>query len=238
MTYGFKAIGDAGNVQIDDTYSNLHFRGAGSVVTTTLTDGGGGLSGGSYVDVVFTGCKHNLFAIRCSVGATYILLGKSGTTWTYRFIAAREGSTTSTVGTTIYYWRFDTGPTTSSEGWGLRVWNASGDLTYDSGYKTLVLEDFKQNFTFITPDDGSKDWAYSSSLSLAFVPAITGGDYLNVADPGGGAYSQLWYSHTVRSVNDYTFRFAALCTTLVNPPYWIASYACPSDWLIVDVTGF
>lgn len=238
MSYGFKSIGDAGNVQIDQTYANLHYRASGSVMTTALTDGSGGLSGASYVDVAFTGCRHNLLAIRCALNATYFLLSKSGSTWTYRFIAAREGSSTSTVGTVIYYWRFDTAPLPSTETHGLRVWDASGNLNYDSGYKCLVLEDFKTGFNITTPDNGSLDWAYSSALSLAVIPGITGGNYLNVADPGGGAYSQLWYSHAIRSVNNYTFRFAALCTQLSNPPYWIQSYNSASDWLIIDVTGF
>lgn len=232
MAFGIYAAGDSGNVQIDDSFANHYFRYKATAVTTSQYAVSWGMS---YVDVTISGCKAALLALRCPNAATAVLLSRSGTNWTYRFIASSGSAGTSSIGTVIDYYVFDINPNPSAETMGLRVFDDAGAVVYDSGYQALIVRDFQTGKGFF---DHGESWTYESGKLFAVIPAVAGGSSTAVGDPGGGPQTQLWYSHLVKSTSTHAFTFYRPITRQVAPPYWISTYAAPSSWLVVDVTDY
>jgi hypothetical protein len=132
VAFGVKFVNDAGTVQVDENYANLALRAKATVTTTTLAPVVGG--GTSYVDVVYTGGSTPMLALSCAALAAAPQLTVSGTTFTWRVYVLGA------VGTAVTYYVFDR-PAASTETHGVRVRDAAGSLTFDSGQKYLRVID-------------------------------------------------------------------------------------------------
>lgn len=127
MTFLIRVRGDAGTVQIDDTYCNLAFMTKG-VATSSDTS--------RYTEVVVTvtGRMPVMFlrptnGVACVSGVT-----NSGGTWSFR-VGLGVGVTQCT------YYIFDSIPGVSAEPYTIRLRNAQGQVTWDAGYKYLRVLD-------------------------------------------------------------------------------------------------
>ncbi|WP_321866768.1 hypothetical protein [Paraburkholderia tropica] len=143
MTYGFKVIGDSGSIQIDDTYANLAVIGSGTV---SLSNGWGSNNMAWYGDVsvdVGDSTSYPLIGWNGGNGSSYVVcLGHtiSGTVHTWRLLTINSNGTLSGEGPMVINWYVFGRPTVSSNGYGLRVRDANGRVTFDSGnhYMTVI----------------------------------------------------------------------------------------------------
>jgi len=132
MTVGFQILNaDGVTMQVDDNYRNLSVREQGTATTTTLNPSGTGSA------VVFyrTGLTMPLLA----VGGSSYAAGQ----WFYDAANNRHGfvvTTTGAVGSTVPFYIFDV-PFDSNPGFGLQVFNAAGQKTFDALQKYLRVID-------------------------------------------------------------------------------------------------
>ena len=125
MGYGFKVNNIDDTVIVDGTYKNFSFYESGSVTTT----------GGSPTTVSFATATASLplVALRPTEvdtlkGITLIGYTKSGSNWTGFVIC-------NILSSLIYYKVYVSSTPTASEGYGLKVYNSSSDIVFDSSYK-------------------------------------------------------------------------------------------------------
>ncbi|WP_247308179.1 hypothetical protein [Ralstonia pseudosolanacearum] len=126
MPAGLQIWNDAGTVLIDDTHANLAVAARGVVATSAA--GMGVYQIGSRAVVSYTGDTRAtpLIAFACPAGFVGVYLSSlSGSTYTWRFITEQP------AGTEIKYWVFDRAPA-SSGSYGFQVFDAAGNLTFDS----------------------------------------------------------------------------------------------------------
>lgn len=139
MTYGFRVTGNYG-LQIDDTYHNLMMVAKGA--TATLS------SVGAYEDVVYVGSAGctPVLAISCTSRASIGQVTVSGNTWTWRlFVPYTPNSGTHDIGNggvtqtpaAVNWYVFDKPPAAPTSGYGLVVWDASGNVVFDSTRKAM-----------------------------------------------------------------------------------------------------
>jgi len=133
MTIGFQVLlADGTTVQADDTYRNLSVREQGSATTTNLTAAGGT----SFIVFYRTGLTMPLLAVGGTGYAT-------GQVW-YDAANARWGFMITSgggVGTSVPFYIFDV-PYDSDPGFGLQVFNAAGQKTFDIMQKYMRVNDF------------------------------------------------------------------------------------------------
>lgn len=147
MTAGLQSWSTTGNVlQIDESYRNLVLRQKG-----TVPEGGGSITFLNGVSPVVVLCPIIANAGYCA----YIShLNVSGTTYTW------------TVPAWADYYVFDVPPAPAAHGIGLQVFNAAGQIAYDSGLAPMrVLGVYNH-----TPADGSPA---NQSVQIATLPAAT-----------------------------------------------------------------
>lgn len=127
-TSGFKALGAANQVQIDDTYANLMLVRKGRIFNP----------GGVYprINIYYTGPSPMLFLRTSgeSNGRGVAILGSavSGDSWTWTLVMSQYNSY-------VDYYIYDR-MANSSDGYGMRIRNASGQLTFDSGNDYLNIQ--------------------------------------------------------------------------------------------------
>lgn len=151
MTAGLIIQNDSGNVQIDETYRNMHLRQKTSCV---------GLSSDS---VIGTGLNNPIFAIWSSFAVS---LGSS---------LRKEFSTPSTwhlehvipSGQTIEVFAFDIGAPLAADNFGLVIYDASGNLVFHSSGKPLVVP---YNGTVTHAKNTTADYTFGSGRKYAVIP--------------------------------------------------------------------
>ena len=130
MAFGLEIINNHGTTLIDDTYSNLAVRHQG-----TLAAGAGSRT------VSVPGLSQPVPAVRSTAYA--IALGRSG----------NNGTIWSAGGAQVHWYVFDV-PTSSSGGYGLQVFNSSGQLTFDSSRKYARVRALQSGVGSQTYDSG------------------------------------------------------------------------------------
>jgi hypothetical protein len=133
---GLRVFGDSGVFQIDNTYRNLSLREKGTFVTTSNM-----YSSVSVAQIsARTGFTSPILAVGGSVLSQPIVLYDSGT-GRFSFAVRASGP----IGTQVPYWIFDVPPPPPASGAGIRVWNASGQLVFDSSLPPLRVVKFSVN---------------------------------------------------------------------------------------------
>ena len=147
MAAGIQVKGDHGVIQIDADYRNLVFISKHTFTTTT----GGLIADSSYGSISFTGRTTPVIAIRSTM-ATTVMAATIGSTSTFYIIAKGP------VGQTFTVYLYDVPPPPSAHGVGLQVFDASGNIAFDSNWKPMVVSDaFSVPSSFLTAN-GSSSW--------------------------------------------------------------------------------
>lgn len=120
MTAGIEVINDSGSLQIDGTYRNFSLLRSGSIIPSVDPNPGAGPSS-RLAEVTFSPSANELIAVACD--------DLFGPYWAKPGVQAFR-----VVGTSpLRYYVF--GVKSSSDGYGLQVFNAAGTLTFDSSWK-------------------------------------------------------------------------------------------------------
>lgn len=167
MAFGLSIKSTSNSIQIDELFKNFSIVESGSLTTVS----GGNL--GSHKTISKSSCTTPLLAIASSHyhSVTYLDVSSGTFTWDVEFDAVS--------GTSFDYYIFDI-PSTSSETMGIRVWNASSELIFDSGKKYLRMIDFKT----ITSEPGND--TYTSGRTYAVIQATPGMVLDSYFEPGLG----------------------------------------------------
>lgn len=212
--FGFSAVNDAGIVSIDSEYSRLCVMQSGRY---------GGVSGGARVTfspaittqeppLMFLRPDNNGGLVNIGCG----LLGTPGN-WTGMNII---GPTNYNPAGKYFIGSFSPSPTAS---FGLRLWDGTTKLIFDSGMPSAVFTRFYQNWTYVRSTTDAQGFVtnwYSSPFSSSvdeYLLVNSGGMRLlsgdNIGRIGGIVYdfslSQLWF--TTRALNNpYAFSLPAV----------------------------
>lgn len=159
MTVGFQIfLADGTTVQADDTYRNLSVNEQGTAVTTTATLAGGT----SFVTFFRTGLTMPLLA----VGGAGFAVGQQ---W---FDAANNRwifmITSGAIGTSVPFYIFDV-PFATDPHFGLQVFNAAGQKTFDIMQKYLRVNDM-----YTSAVSSIVNRSYDASRVYACIHMITG----------------------------------------------------------------
>lgn len=132
MTVGFQVfLADGTTVQADDKYKNLAVREQGSVATTNLSNGGGT----SFVVFYRTGLIMPLVAVAGTGAAVgQIWYDSANNRWGVMLVSAGG------VGAQVPYFIFDV-PASTNPGFGLQIFNAAGEKTFDITQKYMRVVD-------------------------------------------------------------------------------------------------
>jgi hypothetical protein len=137
MGYGLKVKNSNGQIQIDATYKNYCLYEHGENVSTILLEGTGAIREAT---ITFNNATPYppLIAIKPSASIYCGLYSytKSGNNYTGFIVRSEAG-----YSATIDWMAFVPNETASSAAYGMRVYNASGVLVFDSGYSPMVILD-------------------------------------------------------------------------------------------------
>jgi len=219
MTFLIRIRGDAGTVQIDDTYCNLAF----------MTKGVATSNGARYtVFVVTVTGRTPLMFLRPLHGSACISgVTNSGGTWTFK-IGLGVGVTQ------CPYYIFDSIPGASAERYTIRLRNAQNQVTWDAGYKYLrVLGTVGFPNDFFTADvRGPPGYQWAVAL------ADPGWYILQVFLPQGGAPSYVY--HYGLNLLGGVCRCSYMQTSRVVPippgSRQVVHKQSPSSVIFIDVT--
>lgn len=127
MTAGLLVLNDGGSVQIDEKFSALAFLAKG---TSTQGTGVGSAPTFTYA------ANSPVIMVAGSTGhaACIAQIDNGDGTWTFLL-------NSDTTGDVMSWWLFDAYSPASVAGAGLRVWDASSKLVFDSGWKILQYQD-------------------------------------------------------------------------------------------------
>lgn len=218
MAFGIQIRNTAGSIQIDENYKNLALV-AKSTIVTTVSGGGW-----SHVDLTISGV-HPVLALRCTTAACYYYyVTNSGSSWTYRLFVNNA-----TAGAdTITYYVFDEPPAPVMSGFGMLVFNAAGEVTFDSRHKYLRVEDFVEHPHTEADLTFTAGRQYAAILSKPSIGLTTGG----MAPP----YPLIRFGMGWRAItNGMARRTVITATGSVSSPM---SAAYPGAATIVDVTNY
>ncbi|HYG07642.1 MAG TPA: hypothetical protein VD865_14720 [Stenotrophomonas sp.] len=174
MGAGLRVISQDGSnaFQIDDNYQNLFLRHKGTIATTLVSNP---TYNTTYtVAVTVSGCRGvPMIASRCGVPC-HSYAGPTGTPGEYLISFIVMGP----LGTVIDYYVFDVLGTDEGSNFGIKVWNAAGQLQFDAGKKPMRVVDY-----FADQETGPR--TYPSGRTYAV--ALAGGGGSNSLSGGGGA---------------------------------------------------
>jgi len=160
MTVGFQIfLADGTTIQADDNYRNLSVREQGSAVTTTATAAGGT----SFVLFYRTGLTLPLLAVGgagFAVGQTFF--DAANNRW--GFIVTAGGA----IGASVPFYIFDV-PFDTDPHFGLQVFNAAGQKTFDIMQKYLRVNDM-----YTSGVSSVVNKSYDPSRVYACIHMITG----------------------------------------------------------------
>lgn len=181
MTVGFQIfLADGTTVQADDTYRNLSVNEQGTAVTTTLTSQGGN----SFVTFFRTGLTMPLLAVGGSHGAVgQQWFDAANNRWIF-MVTAGGG-----IGSTVPFYIFDV-PFATDPHFGLQVFNAAGQKTFDIMQKYLrVVDMYTSGVSSIVNKsyDASRVYACIHMITGFRISAVAGNTQLLSTQVSGGA---------------------------------------------------
>jgi hypothetical protein len=191
MTAGFQSINDSGTYQITDSSPNIQFKSKATVTMSASRYLGGTFAYGSilfyYYDVVVTSAVNPMVAISCTDYVGTQLVSISGSTWTYRIVAA--------TAVTFTYYIFDQVLSSTSPGYGLEVYNSSGSIIFSSMSKNLNMKAYIGAFTYYTPSGNAAYYGSSTTMT-------SGATYAVVHGPCGNQYMSIGVSTPGKNPGD------------------------------------
>ncbi|UXC37202.1 hypothetical protein [Cupriavidus gilardii] len=225
MPFGFRVLNDWGTVLIDDTFANLALMSVNNYTTVPTTRWGG-----SDLTFSFTS-QFPIFAFRCETAyATVISVHQNGNTYTVGMRCSGN------AGTAIRVYLFDR-PTVPTSGWGIRVRDENGAITFDSGYSYMRLD----GVYTATSVDPPKTWTLPAGKQYAVVQ-------------GGFIYSEFWLSPVpptdptargdiitevsgVKLQGNIMEAFYYIEHVIPSQPFYNGAYGGIASYLLVDVTN-
>ncbi|MBV6853746.1 hypothetical protein P2C08_14090 [Xanthomonas perforans] len=136
MPAGLQIINSNGFIQIDETYRNLHFKRKGTATTNVVAPG---VAGNSSVQIQISDVNAMmLIAVRCSSLVSMTSYNINGSTVTVGLVVNAR------VGATVDWYAFDTAPQAAAATYGLQVFNASGQIVFDSAHSPMRVVDTYQ----------------------------------------------------------------------------------------------
>lgn len=184
MTAGLKIFNDAYINQVDDTYQNLVMISSGQV--TTNSDG--------YAEVYIDYNGPVILATSCPDGSTSSMQDRSGSTWKF-YVGT-------TYGGRVVKWFAFAKPQNVPFNFGLRIFDADGNITFDSNQKPLVISYFFSIDTPLLPYISGRDIDYLpkedeiSPPPDIFVPLKQGHTYSGFPVKYLGAVSNVFQTKT------------------------------------------
>ncbi|MFJ2989944.1 hypothetical protein ACIPF8_18925 [Collimonas sp. NPDC087041] len=208
--YGLQVVGSHGVIQVDQNYFNLQFKQSGWVTTSNVAN--------SYVEFSVSAINPLIVLKSPDAVATIIATTRSGNTYTYRIAAA--------TATTVYWYLFDSSVPTPSNGYGLRVYNSAGQLTFDSGTRALKIYSLLSDVSVGSGTTGGKiaDLPAGNWGTILTRPRVTG-------TPGA---KPILSQMAARVTATELFVFA---TSFTYASGTSAVYNGQCDLLLVDLTG-
>ncbi|WP_338445963.1 hypothetical protein V5F89_12510 [Pelagerythrobacter marensis] len=239
--YGLRIIGEHGATQIDSEYRNHQLVASGSIAHEDMTFVSG--SGGASVmyEMNMPGLTSPLIAFACADAPVFYYESSSGN---YLFIKTDPDTANPAP---INYWVFDLVATAAEPaGYGLVIWNATGQIAFDSGRKSLSIVDFLLGVDpGGTSGSGSLDTTYPSGRTYAVAPCRLGFDYVHQALGVGTNFDVLHAKFTtgmMQAGNVCRLRWVPEYIQILpnnqSPPFSEAYRSAETDWLIVDVTNY
>lgn len=229
MQARIRVVHDDGDIQIDQDYSNYLFA---SKVTVT-TDTSFGSQGASYKDIVVTSATRPVLALQSfTEPATYTLVSVSGSTWTFRVWVGPTGTVYDTTGLSVTVYIFDIHLPISGLP-GIRVFDSSGNLKFDSGHKPMRV------LSMLVNPSGNP--IYSGSGQVAFLPARAGGRAEVYGIPGQTSVYNAYFFDACKSSSSSSVSKSAILYYFGDAYQGGTTgplYSCPSDWIIIDVSNY
>lgn len=175
MAIGISVAGDGGQIQIDQLYKNLAVASSGTATTNNTIVSAVGWT----VTVSISSATSPIIAIASADYASVLQLAVSGSTYTWTI------TVTGYSAKTFSYWIFDA-PSTSAASMGMRVWDASSNLVFDSGQKYMRIAGGQ------TPTSAGSA-TYTSGRTYAVVTCSPGAIYDTYYEPSlPGDVTQLY----------------------------------------------
>ena len=198
MTAGFQSINDSGTYQITDSSPNIQFKSKATVTMSASRYLGGSFTTGAilfyYYDVVITSAVNPMVAVASTSYVGTQLVSISGSTWTYRIVAASA--------VTFTYYIFDQVLSSVSPGYGLEVYNSSGTIVFSSANKNLNIQGFIGGFTYYTPEGEAA--YYGSAVTMTSGPT-----YAVVHGPCGNQYLSIGITSPAKPPDPPTYSGSA-----------------------------
>jgi hypothetical protein len=210
----------SGVLQFDQDTLNYVVRQSGTVTCSTTWTTGGVTK--YTTTIVYTSASYPMLAIASTSAVVHDETTVSGSTWTFK-ISSR------TSGASVNYWVFDKA-TTSAASSGIRLYDASSNLIYETGKSVLRVN------AVIT---GTGSGTYTSGRTYAVIQGASGWQWSEANLGGGTIRYRAWYTSlkvvsnvvTVAILNFENYTFAG---SLSTPSSYVPT---PPKFIIVDVTN-
>lgn len=241
---GLIVTGTSGAIQIDQTYANLAVVQKGTLSWTVGAPQQDQIYGDSVSYTTPTIGHSPMIAFTNTSGVLvnfdYIATSVSGanTTWSFAFMGAKADGSAGTAAITYYI--FDRPQASSGSTAGLKVYDGSGLLTYDSGYNyanivgvqgaSLPAGTAAQSYTYTSGRTYAIVQGFNPSyptVSATGAPAGSGSTYLNE--------NHFWGMQTIASGFSITPYYAFYQLSSSNAVYVTRTQYSA---LVLDVTGF
>lgn len=195
MTFGLEVQTDSGDIIVDATYANHQVVESGSytqaaaAAITTVTFA----TALNYPPLIFASCSEYLYFYG------YTKIGS-------QYTGFQTISGTGAAAHTVYYYVCAPTPAVSSDTWGMRVWDASSNLVFESGRNYMKIKDV---VSYTTPTSG-----LGSSVTINTVSGITAPYACLNAVQGRGTrsigFAAIYFGFGVKKVTDSQWLVASL----------------------------
>lgn len=196
MAYGLTCFNDDGYIQVTDEFRSFVFLSKGSVAlsgtqwTTAYPDTI--LGSNAQVSIADTFGFPPILALRCDVPVQVYRTRLVGGNWVFD-IVSEQGTRTNTV----HWYAFGPCPNVQTESYGLTIRNASGQITYHSGYRPMIVKSFKDGA--VEGSTTSFDIGSGRKLAIA-LPTLR---WSWTAQIPAGAWQQFLTSSTITTPTDH-----------------------------------
>lgn len=172
MSAGLQIWNDHGSVQIDQNYFNMVLitNGyAGTAYTQVAPDDGVNGTGYTWMtSISYTGSNPVIFIDTKGYNCAHYRTRQNGNTFTF-YIATFDGNGNSVQGTIAYY-IYDIVPNIQATSRGLTVWNASGQVVFNSDYEPMRLINFGSSGSGFTQVVDNTGGAIGSGAGIHIYP--------------------------------------------------------------------
>jgi hypothetical protein len=154
MTYGYQQVNSSGIVQIDDTYQNL-----GAIASGTSTMGSVvTFPASSITPIIAVNCTSDVYFLMYALDSTSFIImnsdGGSATPYSYNVYSTAPS------------------PAPAGTGYGMRVYNSSGLLNFDSNYSYMAIQYIISGSTISSLLPPTPGTAFSVTHNLGFSPYV------------------------------------------------------------------